>query len=97
MNNRALITGISGFSGRYMRIALENGGFDVFAFSHNKTSASKILNVDLCDYAVVFDAINKIKPNIVVYLAGIFNVNYSNINELLSLNIVGSRNLKCTL
>lgn len=93
-----LITGCSGFTGRYLAPALAAQGDEVHALDHRRPES----NVDGVAYNHVSDLgdafelqelLADIKPDRVVHLAAIANVAHGNIDEMYRTNIVGSRNL----
>lgn len=93
MTKRALITGISGFTGRYMRISLENVGYQVYGCSLSPSDDPNVLTADLCDLASMRNLVETAMPDVVIHLAGVSNVAHDNISDLYAINILGSRNL----
>ena len=84
---RALVTGLGGFTGRYMAAALERAGYEVAGLS----SAGR--RVDLLDARAVQDAVLAVCPDVVVHLAGISFVAHNDAEALYQVNILGTRNL----
>ena len=93
MTKRALITGISGFTGRYMKASLEDAGYEVFGSSLNSDQNQNIEKVDLCDLDSIRKLVEKVIPDVVVHLGGVSNVVQVDIPNLYVTNIIGSRNL----
>lgn len=97
MNKRILITGITGFTGRYAARNFIESGYEVYGLSHsNKHSiygVKQIYAVPLNDYASLKEVIDRIKPHYVIHLAAISFVAHSNIHEIYETNVIGTRNL----
>ena len=68
---RALITGLSGFTGRYMAAELRQRGYEIWGIDEPSTEESLSIRADLTDRSSLCSAIAEIKPNLVVHLAGI--------------------------
>ncbi|WAC47058.1 GDP-mannose 4,6-dehydratase [Asticcacaulis sp. SL142] len=98
MEKRLLITGVSGFAGRYLAPLMVDSGYRVFGTVHSDAELKQdgvevSYQVDLRDFNALRHAIQSIKPTHVVHLAAISFVAHENINEIYETNIVGSRNL----
>ena len=78
----ALITGLRGFTGRYVRTELENSGYTVVGLSSNLT-----------DLDALSAEIAQIQPHAVVHLAGIAFVGHGDANAFYEVNLIGTRNL----
>lgn len=79
---RTLVTGLDGFTGRYIQSELEAHGHSVVGLSS-----------DLTDPDAVAAEIAQIQPEAVVHLAGIAFVGHSNANAIYEVNLLGTRNL----
>ncbi|MCD6026100.1 MAG: GDP-mannose 4,6 dehydratase [Solimicrobium sp.] len=95
---KALITGIEGFTGRYMADELYHAGYEVIGLSrqlHKMKSAnvSAIYVCDLCDSVSLTRIVQEIQPDIVVHLAAISFVPHGDTAEIYRVNLIGSRNL----
>lgn len=95
---KALITGVQGFTGRYMAVELERAGYDVFGLAHRELSESipgvaKLLVCDLADSVAVQSAIAEVQPDVVVHLAAIAFVAFGDVETMYRTNLIGSRNL----
>ena len=77
-----LITGLNGFTGRYIQAELESNGHTVIG-----------LTSDLTDCDAVTAEIRQVQPEAVVHLAGIAFVGYGNANAFYEVNLIGTRNL----
>lgn len=91
----ALITGLQGFTGRYLANELYALGFDdVFGTARSlKTLDKNIISVDLCDKKAVESVVSRIKPDVVAHLAAISFVGHYDFTEMYQTNIIGTRNL----
>lgn len=85
---RVLVTGASGFTGRYVINAFAGLGARVAPFA-----AADGRSVDLLDRAQVQAAVAAAQPDIVVHLAAISFVAHGDAEEIYRVNIVGTRNL----
>ncbi len=85
---RALITGISGQDGSYLSELLFSKGYEVFGLErrvamedqklrHRKETTGTIIPCDITNYASVFNAIQKVKPDEIYHLASQSDVGYS--------------------
>lgn len=95
---RTLITGVGGFTGRYLTSLLASRGHEVHGVVHTASqgpvaNAAKIHVANLVDHNAVQQVVDDVRPEHVVHLAGVAFVAHGNIEEMYSSNIVGSRNL----
>jgi len=91
---RALITGIKGFTGRYLAQELSRAGYQVFGTTHGaETQNQGHYAVDLCDKQALRTALQEIQPDVVAHLAAISSVMHGDVDEIYRVNIVGTRNL----
>ena len=91
---RALITGLRGFTGRYVARELEAAGYRVFGtVMPGGATGPDLLPVDLCDRAGVAAMVEQVQPDVVVHLAGIAFVAHSDVEQIYRVNVVGTRNL----
>ena len=89
--NRILLTGFSGFTGKYILQSATNFGVDIFCFSEDGTPNSKSIN--LLDYRAVLEKVKETKPTSVIHLAAISHVQHEPASDFYSVNIGGTRNL----
>jgi len=101
---RALITGLAGFTGRYMAERLRASGYRIHGTVQSEADVDPIASADATVHAVdlrephaVADTVAAIKPEVVVHLAGIANVAHDDIANLWLVNVVGTRNLLAAL
>lgn len=77
-----LVTGIEGFTGRFVQAELEANGHTVVGLSS-----------DLTDAAAVANEVSKLQPEAVIHLAGLAFVGEDNANAFYEVNLIGTRNL----
>ncbi len=95
--NTALVSGASGFTGRYMVAALKARGFRVVGFGHADSGADLSLSVDLTDAEAVKKAVRAVCPTHVVHLAGIAFVGHGKPDDFYRVNLFGTLNLLSAL
>ncbi|WP_018914810.1 GDP-mannose 4,6-dehydratase [Thiomonas sp. FB-6] len=83
---RTLVTGLGGFTGKYLREELGRAGHEVAG-----------LEADLTDASAVAAEIGRIQPEWVVHLAGIAFVGHGDQNDFYKVNLLGTRNLLSSL
>ncbi|MCC4117949.1 GDP-mannose 4,6-dehydratase [Aromatoleum toluclasticum] len=95
---RVLITGIKGFTGRYVAAELERHGWDVCGIgSHDEVGDARYRRVDLLDSAGLRTAIAEFQPDAVVHLAAIAFVGHGDADAFYAVNLIGTRNLLAAL
>lgn len=91
---RALVTGLCGFTGRYVADELRAAGYEVFGTAlAPEPRDPAIFAVDICDRAAVARLIEQVQPDVVVHLAAIAFVAHADIEQIYRVNVVGTRNL----
>lgn len=94
VGKRALITGLRGFTGRYLARELAAAGYEVFGTAlPGEAHGSNVFQLDLCDRAAVAAMVEQVQPDVVAHLAGIAFVAHSNADLIYRVNILGTRNL----
>lgn len=86
---RVLITGASGFTGRYVVQRLTDAGCEVHDLRTERIDAQ----VNLLDRAALSDRVAEVAPQLVVHLAAISFVAHGDPEEIYSVNVAGTRNL----
>lgn len=92
MPGRVLITGISGFTGPYLRTALEERGYQVLGLS-DKPKRAADQAVDLHDPAAIDRFVEAQAFDYVVHLAAISFVAHERASDLYRVNLLGTVNL----
>jgi len=89
---RVLVTGASGFTGRYVIERLQAAGCEVVTLAAG-TGAAGNAAVDLLDRAGLGTAVQRLQPEYVIHLAAISFVAHGDADEIYRVNILGTRNL----
>ena len=100
----ALITGIAGFTGRYLTQDLLAQGYRVVGLDQlsgqpydvalaSASDATPVCRCDLLDRAALGRTIQAIAPDVVVHLAAISFVAHGDAEAIYRINVVGTRNL----
>lgn len=87
----ALITGINGFTGRYLAEKLRSAGYTVMGLAHEASDG--VFCCDLLDRDSLADVLAQVKPEVVVHLAAIAFVAHGDVEAVYRTNVVGTRNL----
>lgn len=90
---RALITGIHGFTGRFMAAELAAQGCEVVGMGRQPSREAGYYQVDLADTAALHKALADIQPDIVVHLAAVAFVGHGVADAFYQVNLIGTRNL----
>ncbi|MBO9879439.1 NAD-dependent epimerase/dehydratase family protein [Xanthomonas sp. D-99] len=85
---RVLVTGASGFTGRYLTQALAEAGYRVIAWGCTSDH-----EVDINQRDQVLDALMQSPPDYVIHLAAVAFVDHDDVDELYRVNVLGTRNL----
>lgn len=91
---RALITGLSGFTGHYVAEELRGAGYQVYGtITPGRTPAQGEFAVDLNDSAALAQVVQQVQPDVVVHLAAIAFVAHGDVEQIYRVNVMGTRNL----
>jgi nucleoside-diphosphate-sugar epimerase len=95
---RVLVTGLHGFTGRYLSAELAQRGYEVHgtiaAAQHDTVSQDPRVHVaDLLDTVALRHVVEQVRPTYVVHLAAIAFVGHGDAREIYLTNVVGTRNL----
>lgn len=91
---RALITGLGGFTGRYLADELRAAGYRVFGTAHALEHVGRdMFPVDLCHPDEVRRVVAEVQPDVVAHLAAISFVAHGDAEAFYRVNVVGTRNL----
>ena len=95
---RALITGIKGFTGRYVAAELEQHGWEVWGLgTHDEVGDARYRRVDLADVDGLCRVFAELRPDAVVHLAGIAFVGHGNADTFYQVNLIGTHKLLTAL
>lgn len=92
-SKNVLITGISGFTGKYLTEYLQKKGFTIFGISNFESNDQTIFKCDITNKEEVNLVLNKVKPNYIIHLAAISFVQHENLQEIYNVNIIGTQNI----
>ena len=90
---KVLITGIDGFTGKYLEKKLLQEGFEVYGTVLENSKEQNHFLCDITNFNDINDIIKKIKPNFIIHLAAISFVGESDIELFYKVNVVGTQNL----
>lgn len=90
---RALVTGINGFTGRYVAAELSAAGYRVYGLGSLPSMLADYFQVDLLDVGALSETVAQVKPDVVIHLAAIAFVGHGDANAFYHVNLLGTRNL----
>jgi GDP-6-deoxy-D-talose 4-dehydrogenase len=95
---RTLITGIAGFTGRYLTTLLAARGHEVHGVVHHLprrpvADATAVHVADLANLSAISDIVELVRPHHVIHLAAIAFVGHDDIQDMYRSNVVGTRQL----
>jgi GDP-6-deoxy-D-talose 4-dehydrogenase len=92
---KALITGINGFTGRYLADELRATGYEVFGLGFGVVAENDkdIFACDLYDKISLANIVGQVKPDVVIHLAAIAFAAHDDIEAIYRTNLIGTRNL----
>lgn len=93
ITKRVLISGIQGFTGRYMAAEMASSGYEVFGIGVSASTEKNYFQTDLANISVIKQIINYVSPDIVIHLAALTFVGHGNANDFYNVNVIGTRNL----
>lgn len=89
---KALITGINGFVGQYLKKYLLSIGYGVYGIDHHSHNKDTF-ETDIRDIDKLTNIVKEIQPDEIYHLAGIANVAYENISDFYNIHALGTLNL----
>lgn len=96
-NGRVLVTGLGGFTGRYLAQSLRQRGYEVHGTVANGETpgphGDNLHVADLLDQAALNHVVSQVRPQHVVHLAAIAFVAHGDVRDMYLTNVVGTRNL----
>ncbi|WP_313347901.1 NAD-dependent epimerase/dehydratase family protein [Stenotrophomonas sp.] len=96
---RVLVTGASGFTGRYMVRELERRGHTVVSLVSAAQSTAdteddpQVRRADLRDLRTLTQVMDEVRPDHVIHLAALAFVAHGKVDDFYQINLVGTRNL----
>lgn len=95
---RALITGVKGFTGRYLAEELKAHGWEVWGIgSHEEPGDELYRCVDLTDAEGLRRVVAEVQPDAVAHLAAMAFVGHHDADAFYKVNLIGTRNLLAAL
>lgn len=98
--NRVLITGATGFTGRYLAQELQRTGYETHGLARSSAPLPEYHHLhqgDLDDAAGLQQIIEQVQPRYVVHLAAISFVAHGDADEIYRVNLLGTRRLLAAL
>lgn len=94
-SKKVLITGINGFTGKYLSDYLSKLKFNVFGISNflNDNHNPKTFRCDITNLQEISQIIENVQPQYIIHLAGISFVQHANPEEFYTINVIGTQNL----
>ena len=91
---RALITGLAGFTGRYVEQELQAAGYEVYGtIPPGHAPGERQFAIDLNDRAAMAAMVREVRPDVVAHLAAIAFVGHGDVEQIYRVNVAGTRNL----
>jgi GDP-6-deoxy-D-talose 4-dehydrogenase len=93
MQRKVLITGINGFTGKYVAEEFAAAGYIVYGTGAVASGLPRYYQVDLLDKIKLAHVIAEVQPSIVIHLAAIAFVGHGNFADFYQVNLIGTGNL----
>lgn len=89
-----LVTGLSGFTGHFLKERLELDGHQVVGLSHDHNDPQNgFYQADLADIESLKSVLSVVQPDYVIHLAAIAFVAHGNVDEIYQTNLIGTQHL----
>ncbi len=95
-SRRAFITGVAGFTGRYLAYSLAQAGYEVFGLAQDAVEVPHVARLFtglLNDAERLLGIVGEVRPNVVAHLAAISFVAHGDADEIYRTNVQGTRHL----
>lgn len=92
-NKNIFITGITGFTGKYLENNLNDLGFSVFGTTTLKPISKKHFNCDILNEEDLYNVLSVVKPNFIIHLAALSFVATTDEKSFYDVNVFGTLNL----
>jgi nucleoside-diphosphate-sugar epimerase len=96
-NKKIFITGITGFTGKYLEEYYSKHGFNVCGTTFTEPSSSNHYKCDILEEEELLKILNKVKPDYVIHLAAISFVAAKDQKNIYNVNIFGTLSLLTAL
>lgn len=89
---KVLLTGVDGFTGKYVKQELNSRGFSVIGLVHRNANQGQVA-CDLTDREAVIACLEQVQPNYIIHLAALSFVGHANKKAFYDVNVFGALNL----
>ncbi|WP_457750250.1 NAD-dependent epimerase/dehydratase family protein [Sulfurimonas sp.] len=93
---KVLLTGIDSFTGKHLRLKLQDAGYEVYGTSLS-TANEKVYKCDISDKKQLITLFQKIQPDFLIHLAGISFAASKNSARFYEINTIATINILDTL
>jgi GDP-6-deoxy-D-talose 4-dehydrogenase len=96
--DRVLVTGLTGFTGRHLGPVLKRAGYEVYGIARlGEPDGERLYLAELTDRNSLLDVIEAVRPQHVIHLAAVSFVSHEGVDDIYQTNIIGTRNLLSAL
>jgi nucleoside-diphosphate-sugar epimerase len=95
--DKILITGVEGFTGKYLREYLLDQDYDVIGTSYDTSDDSRVITMDITDVDSVRECLLKVQPDYIIHLAALSFIAHDNERAFYDVNLFGTLNLLNTI
>lgn len=93
-SNSVLITGINGFTGKYLMKYLSEKNYLVYGISNQvDLEEQNVFQCDITNKEDLAAVLKKIRPNYIIHLAAISFVQHTDVENFYKVNVIGTQNL----
>ncbi|USH03270.1 GDP-mannose 4,6-dehydratase [Grimontia kaedaensis] len=89
---KVLLTGVDGFTGKYVKKALLEKGYEVIGLVHNNPSIDEV-RCDITDKEALQRCLKQVKPSAIIHLAALSFVGHSDEKAFYDVNVFGATNI----
>ncbi len=93
LSKKVFITGIDGFTGKYLESFLQRKGYEVFGTVLGETDSKNYFTCDIRKSSDIQDVIATVQPDYILHLAAISFVGESDSSLIYDVNVMGTQNL----
>ena len=92
MMNKVLLTGVDGFTGKYVANLLKQQNYQVIGLVYANPTENQV-TCDLTDKQAVIKMLDQVRPDYIIHLAAISFVGHKDQSAFYNVNVLGSLNL----
>ncbi|MFA0608577.1 GDP-mannose 4,6-dehydratase [Vibrio sp. 10N.222.49.B4] len=89
---KVLLTGVDGFTGKYVEKELLSRGYSVIGLVYREAKSGQVA-CDLTDRNAVVECLNEVRPDYIIHLAALSFVGHSDQKAFYDVNVFGALNL----